>query len=93
MRRLLSKRNVLAVLLGLGGLLVAFAVAYAATVQWSRPQPSKVLGVQVQVLPDSAVEVYLDSALTQRLGTGDEVTFGVLQFQPPLKKFITPLRR
>lgn len=89
MRRRRSKRYLLAVLLGLGGFLLAFAIVYAGTVQWSRSQPSKVVAVQVEVLPEGAMTLYTDSDLINELTSGDELQFGVLEFQPPLAQFIS----
>lgn len=92
MARLKGKRYLLAIMLGVAAFLATFFVVYAGFVQWSREQPTQVLGVSVQVLDPGAMKLYTDLQLTNELTSTDVLEFSVPQLQAPLDQFSTSLR-
>ena len=83
MRRLKSKRYLIAAVLGVGGFLAAFFMVYAGVVQVSREVPTDVTFVATEVIADENLVLYKDKDLTEEL---TEIQMVLPRFQAPLDK-------
>ena len=83
------KWNWFAIVLAVSAFMVAFGIAMAATVQWSREQPATLSSVAADVLPSDSMTIFRDEALTDELVQGEVLEFPTLiSFQPPLTGFV-----
>lgn len=90
MNRIKTKKwYVLAIVLATSAFMVAFGIAMAATVQWSREQPATVSSVAADILPSDSITIFQDVELTDELAQGEVLEFPTLiSFQPPLTGFV-----